>query len=103
MPHLFTYGTLSDPPFMRRLLGYDVPRRLASLQGYKKIAIHGFEYPAIIPDPNHQVAGIVYFNLPEKAWLTLDAYEGPTYARRPVTVKFEDGDFIETQTYVWKT
>jgi gamma-glutamylcyclotransferase (GGCT)/AIG2-like uncharacterized protein YtfP len=101
MNHLFSYGTLSDSAFMRRLLGRDYKHRAASLPGYKKIAIHGFDYPAIVPQANSHVDGIVHFDLPPTAWATLDTYEGPTYTRRIVIVKFDTGESLESQAYVW--
>ena len=101
MNHLFSYGTLADPAFMRRLLGHDYKYRAASLPRYKKIAIHGFNYPAIIPQPDSHVEGIVYFDLPSTAWPILDAYEGPTYTRRTVNVRFDTGESLESQAYVW--
>ncbi len=101
MNHLFSYGTLADPAFMRRLLGHDYKHQYASLPGYQKIAIHGFDYPAIIPQPNSHVDGIVYFDLPPTAWITLDTYEGPTYTRHTVTIRLQTGESLQSQAYVW--
>ncbi|MCS7063081.1 MAG: gamma-glutamylcyclotransferase [Methylacidiphilales bacterium] len=101
MPHLFTYGTLSDPDFMRRLTRRRLSYLHARLDGYQKIAIHGFDYPAIVPHPHYYVLGKIFFDIPDEAWKNLDTYEGHTYSRKLVTVETENGQLYQALTYVW--
>jgi gamma-glutamylcyclotransferase (GGCT)/AIG2-like uncharacterized protein YtfP len=102
--NLFAYGTLVDPRVIARVTGRSFPASSpAVLQGYvKRQTVFG--YPALFPDPNRSVDGVVYYSLTDADWKRLDEYEGlnaspPHYYRRLVAVLGTYGT-IRSHVYV---
>lgn len=97
--HLFTYGTLMDPEIMSHVAGAIFPSRMASLSGYRCRTVTGEVYPAIVPCPEEQVKGVVYFSLSTDAIDRLDRFEGNQYERQMVVVD-SGGEQMNVQAYV---
>lgn len=74
----------------------------ASLGGYRRYAIKGEAYPAIVPHAGGRVAGMLYRGIPPAAWRRLDSYEGEMYQRCTASVLLESGGTVTAETYVLK-
>ena len=75
--NLFVYGTLMYREqiefLLRRKLGDPVE---ATIRGFTMIIASEWGYPVIIPESNSIVEGVVWRELTEKDFITLDYYEG---------------------------
>jgi gamma-glutamylcyclotransferase (GGCT)/AIG2-like uncharacterized protein YtfP len=103
MSALFTYGTLTLKPIGQSFFGNRTGIR-ALLKGYKRVKIsfnnHILFYPALIPCPESQCDGLLFFDLTDSDWEKLDAYEGEMYERIFVTVE-TNNETIKAYTYRW--
>jgi gamma-glutamylcyclotransferase (GGCT)/AIG2-like uncharacterized protein YtfP len=97
---LFVYGTLMDDATRRRVTGAELVSVPATLHGYRRYALQGRAYPAIVPEPGATVAGQLLRGLSERALSRLDAYEGREYVRRRVQLTCDDDATVSAWTYV---
>jgi len=58
------------------------------------------DYPAITPERNGAVDGLLYLDLPAEAWPRLNAFEDKIYYRSPVKVTLADGSTLAAETYI---
>lgn len=100
MENLFAYGTLMCDDIMREVAGCDLSHLQGTLRGYRRRAVKGEHYPAIVSDGRSAVEGVVYRGVPDSAWRRLDAFEGEMYARHAVEVVLSDGTILLADTYV---
>ena len=98
--HLFAYGTLMCEDIMEEVSGCRLPPRPGRLSGFCRRRVKGEHYPAIVPDENGQVEGVIYQGVTASAWERLDRFEGEMYVRRPVTIEWAEGGLCEALTYV---
>jgi len=85
---------------MKEVSGCQFTKIHGILQGYCRLSIKGEIYPAIIPDGECTVDGVVYKNISRLAWSLLDRFEGKLYKRQSVMIGLEDGSSLESETYV---
>jgi len=76
------------------------PNVPGTLKGYSRRSVSGEHYPAIIPDKEGTVEGVVYRNVPNVAWDRLDRFEGEFYKRRRVGIELNDGAILYAETYI---
>ena len=100
MTNLFAYGTLMCRDIMHNVSGCRLTAEPGTLRGYSRRAVRGERYPALIPDEEGCVNGVVYRNLPHSAWPRLDRFEGEMYARRSVEIALNNGAMLTADTYV---
>jgi hypothetical protein len=85
---------------MKEVAGLLPEKTTGRARGYRRHAVIGEDYPAIIPDAPSRTEGVVYLDLPDSAWARLDKFEGEMYMRQPVTVEREDGTLLSAEAYV---
>jgi gamma-glutamylcyclotransferase (GGCT)/AIG2-like uncharacterized protein YtfP len=100
MDNLFAYGTLMCDEIMREVAGCCPLHLPGMLRGYRRRCVKGELYPALVPDSEGCVEGVVYRNVPDPAWDRLDRFEGEMYARQPGLIELGDGEFLPAATYV---
>lgn len=100
--HCFTYGSLMSADIMDAVCGVRAAASPARLDGFARHPVIGQEYPGMVPSPGGGVEGVLYLDLPDAAWLRLDAFEGDEYARETVEVALADGRRLAAWTYVFK-
>ena len=101
MPNeLFCYGTLCVADIMRRVSGSLPASAPATLTNYACYGLVGWVYPGIVPLKGARVDGVLYQGLSRAQLARLDAYEGEQYRRLRVWVAVEDGQRVQTWTYV---
>ncbi len=100
MRHLFTYGTLMSPDVMRAVAGCERQAEPAGLSGFRRYAVKGADFPAIIASPGAQLIGQLYRNLPPLAWVRLDRFEGDMYARETRSVTLQNDVELAVEVYV---
>jgi len=91
----FFYGTLLDPEILAIVLGRPVdPAALiaADIAGYRRVAVRGEVYPALIPAPGATVAGAAAVFDAASDEARLRYYEGDEYDLVDVAVSTADGD-----------
>ena len=94
---LFIYGSLRDPHVRTDLLGErtDLATCPATLHGYVRELVPGFEYPFVMPAGSDiAVDGELLLGLTDDDYTILDRYEDVDdglYVRVMVTVETEDG------------
>jgi gamma-glutamylcyclotransferase (GGCT)/AIG2-like uncharacterized protein YtfP len=84
---LFTYGTLSFPPVVRRLAGRPLAMEAATLEGFSRHALRGAGYPGIVRERGARVAGVLVHGVWPALLAKLDRWEGAEYARLAVRVE----------------
>ena len=72
----------------------------STLRGYRRLRVKDAHYPALVPDAESRVEGVVYRDVPESAWARLDRFEGEMYSRESVQVELADGSAVAAATYV---
>ena len=87
---------------MAEVAGCRLPRRPGLLNGFSRRKIKGELYPALVPDMEGAVEGLVYSNLSASAWERLDKFEGDMYFRQEISIKLEDSAMMPAITYVVK-
>lgn len=100
MDNLFAYGTLMCEDIMQDVAGclpHNIP---ATLTGYSRRSVRNEYYPAVIREKDSFVEGTVYLDVPDRAWESLDTYEGDMYARTYVHVRLADGSEVPAVVYV---
>jgi gamma-glutamylcyclotransferase (GGCT)/AIG2-like uncharacterized protein YtfP len=102
MKHLFVYGTLMCEDIMREVSGCRLSSGTGTLKGYRRLRVKGEHYPAIVPDADSSVDGLVYQNVPEPAWERLDKFEGGMYAQQQVHITLSDGTLLAAAAFVVK-
>ena len=102
MENLFAYGTLMCDDIMQEVSGLRLRNVPGTLAGYSRRCVKGEKYPALVPDENGSVEGVVYLNVPDSAWERLERFEGEMYARQVVGVELKDGARLRAETYVVK-
>ena len=100
MGNLFTYGTLMCEDIMVEVSGCHLSHVPGILKGYSRRSVRGEHYPAIVPDNESIVEGVVYRNVPNSVWDRLDRFEGEMYKRQPVDIELNDGGMLYAETYV---
>jgi len=121
---LFFYGTLLHPPILHRVIhgpsnpSFPSPAssyvytRPAILSNHRRHRVKGADYPAVVPASRSTVRGTLATGLTEQDVRRLDIFEGEEYERRQIKVRalkgdgkgeetVEDGEEIQTETYVW--
>ncbi len=81
---LFVYGTLLNQEILQTLLGYVPEMSSASIDGFQRHAVRDDVYPAVRPDANHTVEGMILYGLSSRDFEMLDHFEGESYDRVPV-------------------
>lgn len=98
--HLFAYGTLMCPKIMARVAGFLPGSFPARLDHYRRGPLSGVDYPAITPQREASVAGLLYLDLTPEVWLRLDEFEDQIYYRCPVNVSLGAGRTMAADSYV---
>ena len=98
--NFFAYGTLMCDEIMAEVSGV-CPRPVpATLPGYRRLQVKAEPYPAVVPNTECRVDGIVYQDVPPAAWDRLDRFEGEMYSREIVQVRLSGGSAVPAATYV---
>lgn len=100
MENLFAYGTLMCDDIMREVSGCRLSHVSGTLKGYSRRSVKDEPYPALVPDEEGLVGGVVYRNVPNSAWDRLDRFEDEMYARQLVQIELNDGTTLLAATYV---
>jgi len=101
MYNVFVYGSLLFREMVEKLCGKTVEMKQASLPGYKRYAVEGADYPAIVKNETSQVEGKLILNLNKEDLNILTFYEGDEYESTPVKVQTESGEIIPALAYTW--
>ena len=72
------------------------------LKGFRRRCVKGEFYPALSPDADACVDGVIYRDVPKPAWERLDRFEGGMYLRREVQIELGDGSTAGAETYIVK-
>ncbi len=100
MTALFAYGTLMCEDIMQAVAGVVLPHEKAILQGHRRLAVKGEEYPGVLPAEGFLVEGILYYDVCGASWERLDRFEGEMYCRTGVTVFLDDSSRRDAFTYI---
>ena len=92
MSGLFAYGTLLFPEVLRAVTGRRLAGRPATLDRFVRRGVTGELFPAVVEaNDGDSVRGLLYLELDERDWRTLDRFEGALYERCAVIVRCESG------------
>ena len=100
MQHLFVYGSLLFPELTEKLTGKTFKSVVAILSGFKRFALKGCDYPAIIPKNSSDVEGLLLLNVDEESMKILTFFEGGEYKKQDVVVTSEKKKYTAT-AFVW--
>ena len=85
---------------MFEVSGCHLPHVPGTLRGYSRRSVIGEHYPAIVPDKEATVEGVVYRDVPNPVWDRLDRFEGEMYKRQSVHIELNDDGMLYAETYV---
>jgi len=105
MANFFFYGTLREPEIAREILGRPLSGcspRPGILSGYKRVYVSGATYPAIVPDEDHEVDGLLVTRISALEASRLSRYEGPQYLVQEVEIRLKDGTLDQASVFVPK-
>jgi hypothetical protein len=80
--------------------GYHLPHEPGTLRGYSRRSVIGENYPAIMPDREATVDGLIYRNVPSSVWGRLDRFEGDMYKRHHVAVELCNRTTLSAETFI---
>lgn len=100
MKNLFAYGTLMCQDIMEEVTRCCPQRYRGTLMGYNRRSVKGEVYPALVPDEEGTVEGILYKDVPNEAWERLDQFEGEMYSHQSVQITMPDETTLLAETYV---
>ncbi len=98
MRRLFVYGTLLDPKLVMRLTGRPAELEPACLDGFRRVRLHGTEFPTLRQSPG-TVRGAVLMADPHM-FRRLNTYEGPRYRLLRVQPRLV-GSGATIEAYAW--
>ena len=99
--NVFTYGSLMFDAVWRQVVNGDYRSAPAMLHHHQRHALTGLSYPGVVPAPDLQVAGRLYFDVAAADIARLDAFEGAEYRREAVQVALAGGEPVDAWTYNW--
>ena len=102
MNNLFVYGTLMNEEVLTSLLKCNFKKKRALLSGYGCFSVSGKNYPAIRPERESVVTGVLINNLTLQHLEILDKFEGVFYQRITVEVEANDNNKHQCETYTFK-
>ncbi len=101
--NVFAYGSLMFAPVWDRVVAGSYRSVPARARGYRRFAVLGESYPAVLPvagaDADAAVIGRVYFDVAEGDLARLDAFEGDEYRRDSVAIELLDSTFDPVATH----
>jgi len=92
---LFVYGTLMDDAVVAQLVGRCLPKRTATLHGYRKVTPVG-DYPYIVVDPTARVDGTLLLDVDAAALRAFDHYEDEGHLYRRIGVEVDVGNDLRS-------
>ena len=87
---MFCYGSLMFDAVWSRVVAGRYRTAAARVRGYRRFAVSGESYPAVVPWADAEVIGRVYFDVDAADVARLDAFEGTEYRRETVEVELLD-------------
>ena len=100
MKDLFAYGTLMCDDIMRSVADCSLSHTHSVLRNYRRYAVKGEVYPALVASEGGLVEGIVYHDIPDTTWPRLDRFEGEMYERLFVNVVLANGRTETVYAYI---
>ena len=103
MAAYFFYGTLLDPELRRVVLGRPLPPGAvvpAVLRGYRRVAVAGRGYPALVPDPRARTEGVLATGLDEAMAARISYYESDDYDIEMVVVEARGLGAVPARVFV---
>jgi gamma-glutamylcyclotransferase (GGCT)/AIG2-like uncharacterized protein YtfP len=103
MQHVFTYGSLMFPPVWNRVVTGDYESALATINGFRRLAVIEKEHPAlVIAKGARQLTGRVYFDVSNFDLARLDHFETERYARITVaaTISNDASETLAAEAYL---
>ncbi len=101
MQHVFVYGSLLFPEIAEGLCQCSIQTEEAVLKDYKRLAVSGADYPAIIEQNNSKVEGKLLLNLDQHSLEILTFFEGDEYDLTAVEVQTKKGG-MQALVFTWK-
>jgi gamma-glutamylcyclotransferase (GGCT)/AIG2-like uncharacterized protein YtfP len=101
MQHVFVYGTLLFPEFVEALTGSRFTISNGRLNGFRRCAIKGVEYPAVIPCSDALVDGKILLDVDERSFQLLQFFEGEEYEETSIQIESADG-LTNATVFVWR-
>ncbi len=84
---LLSYGTLQIPDVLDILLGRQPRQTPATIHGWRVVALNNRPYPVLVPGTgSDHVTGLVFTDLTDDEWATVDAFEDPVYDLHEIPV-----------------
>ncbi|WNJ98319.1 gamma-glutamylcyclotransferase family protein [Thalassospiraceae bacterium LMO-JJ14] len=105
MANFFFYGTLCEPEIAREILGRPLSGcspRPGILSGYKRVYVSDATYPAVVPDDEHAVDGLLVKRISALEASRLSRYEGPQYHVQEVEISLKDGTHDQARIFLPK-
>ena len=100
--HVFVYGSLMYLPVWTQVVKGVYPCMNAVADGFQRYAVPGETYPAMLPEFNARVQGLVWLNVSPEDIAQLDEFEGVEYERQEIdVVLITSAEVIKANAYIW--
>jgi gamma-glutamylcyclotransferase (GGCT)/AIG2-like uncharacterized protein YtfP len=101
--NVFTYGSLMFEPVWHSVCAGTYETTKGRIQGFNRYRVADQTYPALIPELNGSVDGLIYLNVSPEDLARLDLFEGAEYRRVSATslgLNVEVYEFLPLQRVV---
>lgn len=100
--NLFVYGCLLAPEVVERVTGRSFRSEEGVLHGYMGLRLKRSPDAALVPFPDTQVEGLVYFDVDGESLRRIDVFQGPDFKREEINVQTGSDQWAEAETHVFK-
>jgi gamma-glutamylcyclotransferase (GGCT)/AIG2-like uncharacterized protein YtfP len=80
--NVFTYGSLMFAPVWDKVCAGRYPTRKMTLKNFQRYCVEGESYPALVPQIDGSVEGLVYLGVSQADQQRLNQFEGDEYKLR---------------------
>jgi gamma-glutamylcyclotransferase (GGCT)/AIG2-like uncharacterized protein YtfP len=99
--HIFTYGSLMFPSVWESVVAGRYRSEAATLADHGRFRVIGETYPGMVVKSGMHVTGLAYFDVSTDDIDTLDRFEGSYYRRCEVSVRFDSGEIVLADAYLF--
>lgn len=99
--NVFAYGSLMFEDIFLEVTGTSLDAIRATATGWRRFSLEQRTYPGAVPSDKHCIDGVLWLDVPERALLALDQFEGDEYVRRQIEVLDSAGHNYVAFIYQW--
>jgi len=100
--NVFVYGPLMLRDVVKAVVGRELTRRGATVNGYMQLRLMDQSQAALVPFPDAVTEGVVYMDVDAESLRRMDAFLGKAFERGDVNVQVAEGEWVEAETHFFR-